>query len=70
MATFFIVWNEARNEGFITDDAADAQSAVTGRPNYDLGYPSSSTVGSAFREAYEDDTLSIEQVELPAQVSA
>jgi hypothetical protein len=62
--SFWIVWNGARNEGFITDCREDAEATVSGEQTWLHGYPSSSTVGDAFRETYEDETLSIERVEL------
>lgn len=61
---YFIVWNAAKSEGFITDDEADAKSAKTGKSNYTLGYPSQSTAGAAFHETYKDDKLSIQKVTL------
>lgn len=61
---FYIVWNEARNEAFLTDDYSDANSVVTGVPHYDHSYPSQSTIGEAFHEAYGDEGLSVEEIDL------
>lgn len=61
---YYIVWNAGKTEGFVTDDEADARSTLTGRPNYTLGYPSTSTAGAAFRETYEDDDLTLEEVRI------
>ena len=58
---FHIVWNEARNEGFITDDEQDALACLSGGNRY-----GGSTVGIAFSESYEDDDLSMETITLPA----
>jgi hypothetical protein len=61
---YFIVWNSDRSEGFVTDEKADAESAVSGRSNRKLGYYSQSTAGAAFHEAYEDDRLVMEEVSI------
>lgn len=61
---FYIVWNGARTEGFVTDDESDAIAAVTGQPHYDLGMPSQSTIGEAFHEAYGDDPVTLEEITL------
>lgn len=61
---YWIVWNENRSEGFITDDENDAKTAMTGKPNRSRGYPCSSSVGLAFYEAYEDDKLKKQKVSL------
>lgn len=66
MSKFYIVWNGARNEAFVTNDENDANSVVTGHPHYSLGWPTESTVGAAFRESYEDDNLTVEEIEIPA----
>ena len=47
---YFIVWNEARSEGFITDDAADAEACRTG-----VSRSWSSAMGDAFAEAYDEE---------------
>lgn len=65
MATYFIVWNEGRSEGFITNDKVDAKGTVSGKPTRHRGYVSCSTAGSAFHEAYDDDKLTIQEIELP-----
>lgn len=44
---FYIVWNAARNEGFITDDRLDAQDAHKRKKDF-----SGSTLGNAFVESY------------------
>lgn len=58
---FYIVWNQARNEGFITDEMEDAEFVATGDQS-GFGVP---TAGEAFREAYADgpdDDLYIQEV--------
>lgn len=50
---FFVVWNSARNEGFITSDKRDAEWVASGR-NRPFTTP---TVGEAFREAYAEDGI-------------
>lgn len=57
---FYIVWNEAKNEGFITDDRDDALACHAGKQRL-----ISSSMGDAFAEIYDDDDLSLEEVELP-----
>ena len=47
--TFFIVWNEQKNEGFVTDDKGDALYVSKGREPRG-GTPA---VGEAFRDAYD-----------------
>lgn len=59
---FYIVWNGARNEGFVTESEADAYAAKTGQPHYELGFPSQSSIGEAFGEAYGDDPVTIEEI--------
>lgn len=56
---FFIVWNEGRNEGFITDSEEDAKAIKAGRFN---GMYSSA--GFEFHRCYEEDRLKVEKVEL------
>ena len=63
---FFIIWNKARNEAFVTDREDDAESVASGRPHYGQGYASMSTVGEAFHEAYGDEGLAVETLDLPA----
>lgn len=60
MSKFYIVWNEARNEGFITDDEQDALACLHGGNRY-----GGSTLGIAMSETYEDDELALEEVDLP-----
>lgn len=59
MATFYIVWNEGRSEGFITDDLADANMVRSGK--FRGAY---TTAGSMFHEAYEDEDLGLQSVEI------
>lgn len=63
---FYIVWNEARNEGFVTDDLGDAEQAagvVSVRTiSSHLG---GSAVGECFGESYDDDVKTIERHTLP-----
>lgn len=62
---YFIVWNENRSEGYITDDPEDADYTAT-------GFSSSfgqSTLGVAFRESYaedeESDEFEVQEIEIP-----
>lgn len=66
MAKYFIVWNADKSEGFITNDEADATSALTGKANLALGYPSQSALGSEFYANYgeEGDCPPVQEVEL------
>lgn len=48
---YYVVWNAAKTEGFITDDKADALFTAEGIP-MNFGNP---TVGESFRECYADD---------------
>ena len=60
---FFIVWNQSRTEGFITDDKPDAMFVSEGI-SLRTGNP---LVGEAFRECYcedEADGLLMQEVEL------
>ena len=65
---FYIIWNDGRNEAFVTDDKADAVSICTGESHYDaaLGFYAMSSAGEAFHRAYEDDDLNVETIRLPA----
>lgn len=60
MSKFYIVWNESRNEGFITDDSDDADTALNGRG----GKFAVSTAAEAFNDIYGDDPCTLEEVEL------
>lgn len=62
MGKFYIVWNDRKNEGFITDDEQDAIACYR-RVNRVI----SSTVGDAFSESYEDDDLSMQEVEIEVE---
>ena len=67
MAKKYIVWNEDRSEGFVTDDRRDAETARKGkkhrRSTGQIGY---STLALAFFEAYGEDKLPpIQEVEIP-----
>jgi hypothetical protein len=57
--TYYIVWNEARNEGFVTDDFNDARMVRSGR--FRGAY---TTAGSAFQEADADEDLGLQTVEI------
>lgn len=59
MATYYIVWNEDRSEGFITDDESDAKQVASGR--FRNPYTSA---GEAFRECYEGDDLSLQELDI------
>ncbi len=52
MKTIFIVWNPAKNEGFVTDDQEDANYCSTGDDSACFGH---SSVAEAFRESYADE---------------
>lgn len=52
MKTIFIVWNPARNEGYVTDDKADAYYCSTGDDSGCFGH---STVAETFRKSYADE---------------
>jgi hypothetical protein len=55
MAKYFITWNATMTEGFISDDKAGQDTAMTNKMDRSGGYPSRSTVAAAFFEAYEDE---------------
>ena len=59
MADYFIVWNEGRTEGFITDSLGDAKQTQSGR--FRNPYTSA---GEAFHECYSDDDLGLQSVEI------
>lgn len=59
---FYIVWNPAKNEGFITDDRKDALFASEGISRH--GNP---TLGEALRECYaedDDEALPMQEIEI------
>jgi len=56
---FYIVWNEGRTEGFITDDADDAKQALRGR----FRNPSSA-LGNAFFDCYSDDDIGLQALDI------
>lgn len=61
----FIVWNEGRSEGFVTDDEQDAMQALSG------GFFSPySALGERFYELYGDDELSLEEIAIDASPEA
>lgn len=65
MTTYYIAWNEARSEGFVTDSKEDAQSARTGKRRRRHGYSSISTVAEAFHDAYDGDAFPrIQKIEI------
>lgn len=60
---YYIVWNPTRTEGFITNDAGDAEYARTGFQEE----MAVSTAGQAFRDAYceeDDDSTELPMTEL------
>lgn len=59
---FYIVWNGSRNEGFVTEDANDARSVLSGEPHMGEGYPSMSVIGEAFYHAYDGDPVTVEEI--------
>lgn len=65
MKTYYIVWNQDKSEGFITDDYSDAIACSTGY--FDN---ISSTIGSEFHDLYAPDDdeppLIMQTVELPS----
>lgn len=64
MKTIYIVWNPAKNEGYVTDDKADAIFCSTGDDSGCFGH---ATVAEAFRESYadaEDDELPMQTLEI------
>ncbi len=62
---YWIVWNDARSEGFITQDQGDAEYTATGIST-SFGV---TTVGDAFRETYADGEeyaeFDIQEIEIP-----
>jgi len=63
MTKYWIVWNESKSEGFITDDEGDAKAAKTGKRNKRTPY--SSTLGDQFFECYGEDNCRTQVVEFP-----
>lgn len=61
MKKYYIVWNEAKSEGFITDDRRDAEQCLIGS----FGQLASAA-GQNFAENYEDDDRILEEIELPS----
>lgn len=59
----YIVWNEARNEGFITTDEGDAKYVRSGNRRH-LSCPYTPTLGDQFRENYEGDKLTLQEIEI------
>lgn len=62
MRKIYIVWNEAKNEGFATDDEHDARFALTGDVKHPT-YPGPSTLAEEFRSLYDEDELTMETFE-------
>lgn len=60
MKTIYIVWNENKSEGFVTDDKDDAKYCSTGKET-GFGIP---TIAEAFRECYGQGPFKIEKMEL------
>ena len=67
MRKIYIVWNEAKSEGFATDDEHDARFALTGEfvPHPTYPHTSTSTLAEEFQNLYGEDELTLEQVDLP-----
>lgn len=59
MGRFYIVWNEGRTEGFVTDSAEDAKQVRNGR--FRGAY---TTAGAAFSEAYDGEDLDLQNVDI------
>lgn len=57
MGTYYIIWNEAKTEGIITDSGRDANDIAEGNP-------SEMTLGNEFAELYEEDELTVQIVEI------
>lgn len=55
----YIVWNEDKTEGFVTDDKKDALMVFMG--NFSSPYTSA---GKAFYDCYEDQDLSLQEIEI------
>jgi hypothetical protein len=64
MTKYFIAWNSDKTEGFISIDKAAQNTAMTNKADRSRGYPSRSTVGAAFFEAYEDEKKYRQTVEI------
>lgn len=64
MSEYYIVWNEGCTEGFVTKDKAAVKTATNNTPDRSRGYPSRSTLASAFFETYGDDKVSTQKVEI------
>lgn len=61
---FWIVWNEAKNEGVVFDNKLDAEWTA-GRP---VRLTSEPSIGGQFRLLYDDDEMIVESVTLrPAE---
>lgn len=56
---YYIVWNEPKSEGFITDDYADALTAATGQSR-----GLDSTLALEFFENYGETEHAIQEIEL------
>lgn len=65
MSKYYIAWNAARTEGFITLHKSGQDTAMTNKADRSRGYPSRSTVGAAFFEAYEDEKKHRQTIEIP-----
>jgi len=50
---YYIAWNSAKTEGFITDDRDDCMRALGRKPRGNM----ESTLGSYFRKTYSKDNL-------------
>lgn len=63
---YYIVWNDDKSEGFVTDNEVEAHNVSTG-DDWWTGTPGSSALGEYFRDCYYDegdDDFEIEEVEL------
>lgn len=58
--TYYVAWNEARNEGFISTDKSDVLKAL-GRQS--VG-GMEATLGECFRDCYEDQETHIQTIQL------
>lgn len=55
----YIVWNEDKTEGFITDDLRDAEMVKKGK--FKSPY---TTAGHAFFECYDDQERTLQTIEI------
>lgn len=59
MSEYYIVWNEDKTEGFVTDSLNDAKQVQSGK--FRGAYTSA---GSAFHETYDSEELILASVKI------